>query len=461
MKILFVYKYEFIEPIGLMYLSSFLKKNRHDCYFIDVKFEKDVCKEVRKISPDIIAYSITTGKHKFYQELNQKLKKKFKFFSVFGGPHCTFFPEFIHEKGVDVVCRGEGEFPLLELVNNLEKKRDITKIKNLWLKIDGKLYKNEVRELIRDLDVLPFPDRELVNKYNHYKKMHRRSVSTGRGCPYSCTYCFNHSYNKLYKNKGIMVRRRSIENVIEELKFINKKYKPKRFNFIDDTFIINHNWVFEFCKVYKKEINMPFVVNVRVNLIDDKIVKALKYAGCVMVMYAIESGNDNIRNGILKKNISIEQMINAGNLFDKYGIKTIVQNMVGLPDETLNMAFETMMLNIKIKASYSWVSIFQPYPKTELCEYSKQKGYFDSNMDVFDESFFNTSVMKMKDIKKMERLRHLFSWGVSFPISIPLIKLLIKLPLNNFYQILWLFHKAWYYSFKVKGIDLSEFFIKE
>ena len=224
MKILFIYKCEFEEPLGIMYLSSFLKKHGHECYFLDLKFEKRFIEEVQKISPDIIGYSITTGKHKFYQKLNLELKKKLHFFSLFGGPHATFFPEFIYKQGVDAVCRGEGEFPFLELADSFEKGKDITKIKNIWVKVNGKVYKNEVRDLISDLDILPFSDRELLNKYAHYKKMHRRFILTGRGCPYNCTFCFNHSYKKLYKNKGKIIRKRSIGNVIEELKLIIKTF---------------------------------------------------------------------------------------------------------------------------------------------------------------------------------------------------------------------------------------------
>ncbi len=92
MKILFIYKYEYVEPLGIMALSAQIKKKGHEVYFIDLKFSKDYIKEIEQIKPDIIAYSITTGKHKFYKNLNLELKKKCKFFSVFGGPHCTFFP---------------------------------------------------------------------------------------------------------------------------------------------------------------------------------------------------------------------------------------------------------------------------------------------------------------------------------------------------------------------------------
>jgi len=461
MRILFVYSYDFIEPLGIMSLSSFLKKHGHDCRFIDIKFEKDLYKAVKEVSPEIIAYSVTTGKHKFYQKLNLDLKNNFKFFSVFGGPHCTFFPEFIYEEGLDALCVGEGEIAFLELAEGLQKGGDLTKIKNIWIKIEGKVYKNEVRNLIEDLDTLPFPDRELINNYNHYRKMHRRYILTGRGCPYNCTYCFNHAYNRLYNGKGGIVRKRSVENVLQELSFIKGKYRPSRFQFVDDTFILQEKWTLDFCKGYRERINLPFLANLRVNLVKESLVKALKDAQCITVVYAIESGNEHLRNNILKRGISESQILDASRLFNKYHLSTYVQNMVGLPDETLEMVFETLRLNIKCKPSFSWVSIFQPYPQTELCEYSKQKGYFNDAVDSFGETYYEKSVMKTKDINNIERLRHLFSLSVAFSISPAVLKMLIKLPLNGLYLFLWNLHRAWCYCFKVKWIDFSEFFVKD
>ncbi len=461
MKILFIYKYEFDEPLGILHLSGFLKKHGYDCHFIDIKFEKNFIEGIQKISPEIIAYSITTGKHKFYQKLNHDLKKKLNLFSFFGGHHCTFFPYFFYYEGVDAICRGEGEFPFLELADGLEKAKDITKIKNLWIKVNGRVYKNELRDLIEDLDMLPFPDRELLNKYNHYKKKLRRFILAGRGCPYQCSYCFNHSYNKLYQNKGKIVRKRSVDNVIKELKFIKRTYQPRRFQFVDDIFILDEKWVLDLCDAYKKDIAVPFIACVRVNLVREEIVKALKEAGCITVVYAIESGNDYIRNSILQRDISKKQIRVASNIFNKYKIRTFVQNMVGLPEETLDMAFETMLLNVQCKATWSWVSIFQPYPQTELCKYSQEKGYFSGDADLFDESYYYRSIMKMKDMKRIVRLRHLFSLGVAFPFFIPLIKILIRLPLGWCYIFLWNMHRIWGYCFKAKVVDLPELFIRE
>jgi len=153
--ILFIYKYEYVEHLGILYLSSYLKKKGHQVDFIDLMFTKDYISEINRIKPEVIAYSITTGKHTFYKKINIALKKKFDFFSIFGGPHCTFFPEFIKEKGVDAICKGEGELAFAELLERLENKEDIRSIPNIDVKINGKIYYNAVRDLVHDLDMLP------------------------------------------------------------------------------------------------------------------------------------------------------------------------------------------------------------------------------------------------------------------------------------------------------------------
>jgi radical SAM superfamily enzyme YgiQ (UPF0313 family) len=459
MKILFIYKYEFVEPLGILSLSSYLKKEGHNVQFIDLYFCRDYLSEIKKIKPDVIAYSVTTGKHKFYLNLNNVLKKELKFFALFGGPHCTFFPEFIKEKGVNAICRGEGELAAAEFLKKLEKKEDLRFIQNIDIKIKGKIYKNSLRNKIPNLDILPFVDRELTAKYSNYQNAHVRYVLTGRGCPYNCTYCFNHSYNKLYADKGKILRQRSVDNIIKELILVKKQNNPRRFQFIDDTFILNKKWVLEFCKKYKKEIKLPFICYARINLIDEEIIKALKNAGCITLLFAIESGNEFIRNTILKRNISEAQTLSAAKLCRKYKINLFTQNIVGLPGETIENVWETIKLNIQCQPSYAWASIFQPYPGTELCNYSVKKGYYRGNVRLIGQDYFTKSVMKLKDINKIERLHHLFPIAVNYPFLIPGIKILIKLPLNKIYYFFWNIHRAYSYFFKVKLIDFSELFI--
>lgn len=457
--ILFIYKYEYLEPLGIMSLAAFLKRHGHRCEFLDLAFEKQLSLKVKELDPDIIAYSITTGRHGFYRKLNLELKKANDFVSIFGGPHATFFPDFIQEEGVDVVCRGEGEGALLDLANALDGGQDFSTTPNLWVKAGHTIHRNPLRPLIADLDTLPFVDRGMVNKYEHYRKLHRRMVLTGRGCPFKCTYCFNHAYHNLYRGMGHIVRKRSVDHVISELKTILERDPPKRFQFVDDTFILDHQWCIEFCHRYSAEIRLPFIVYTRVNLVTEDIVRRLKSAGCITILYAIESGNDDIRNRVLKRNISRQQILDAARLFRKYDVRTYAQNMVGLPDETLASAMDTIELNIACRPDYAWNSIFQPYPMTDLWQYCEENGYLTG--ESIDETFYRKSVINIPHRRYVARLHHLFPLAATLPLIKTLLPVLLKLPLTRVYYYIWHLHRAYAYFFKVNWIDWSELFIRE
>lgn len=173
--------------MGIMSLSAVLKQKGHKVELLktqNLNF-KQIVEKVKDFSPDIFAYSIMTGEHNYYFDLNQNLKKKFKVFSIFGGPHPTFYPETIYKNGVDAVCLGEGEGAILELVENLAKKKSINKIRNLWIKDGNQIIKNPIRPLVENLDILPFPDREIIyNSSPEFKKYKSKFFFSGRGCPY-------------------------------------------------------------------------------------------------------------------------------------------------------------------------------------------------------------------------------------------------------------------------------------
>ncbi len=462
MKILFIYKYKDYEPLGMMTLSALLKSQGHQCVYIDTKFEVNIVKQVKNLAPDIIAYSILTGNHLYFRDINLKLKKSFKFLSIFGGPHCTLFPEFINEEGVDIISMGESEDALLELVNRLDSSENITNIPNLYVKQNGEIHKNEIAPLNINLDAIPFPDRDLVNVYAHYKKMSRRDVISLRGCPYQCTYCYNHAFKDIYKSKGKYVRQRSVDNVIAELKILKEKYQAKTFHFQDDLFTINKTWTLQFCERFKKEIGLKFEIQVRVNHIDEEIVIALKDAGCVWALYGIETGNIFIRKELLERDITDEQILQVTRLFRKHQIRTMSVNMLGLPEESFENTIETLNINIKCKPDYAWNSIYQPYPKTQLAQYSIEKGYFKGNENDFRESFlYGKSKLLTKDIKRIVRFHYLFSLAVAIPSLKGFFIFLTKFPFAKAYQVLFFMHRVFAALFSLKRIKLKEILVFE
>ncbi len=445
------------EYFGVVYIASLLKKHGHSCeVFIDGG-EKNLIESVIKYKPDIIGFPCTTGSHQWALKTNKKLKKKINFVSIFGGPHPTFFPEIIKNPSVDIISIGESEYSFLELVESLDQKKDISNIKNLWVKKDGKIYRNELRHLIQNLDDLPFPDREIYYKYPFLANNDTKTFISGRGCPYQCTFCFNHVNMKMYLGKGKYVRKRGVDNVIDEILDVKKKYGLKTLFFADDTFLIDKKWLKEFSIKYHKEVGLPFFCGARADQIDENVVKMLKYAGCYMATIGIESGNEYIRNSVYNKGVKNEQIIKAGRLFKKYSIKTRSTNIFCAPDETISRVWETVKINIEAKINCPFSSLFQPYPGTKITEYAYEKGYLDPNFDYNKLSalYFKNSVLKIKGKREMCNLHRFFYFAVKLPWAQPLIKILIKFPTTFIYD--WIFYIGFAHNYaKYKRMNLID-----
>lgn len=440
MKIAFIFKTNTIsDPLGIMYISAALKKAGHKTIIVCPKTE-NLTEKLKDFQPDILAYSITTGAHQYYLSLNKELKKQFKVYSVFGGPHTTFYPEIINEGGVDAICRGEGEEAFVEFVNKLEKKESVDKVKNFWIKKGNKIIKNPVRDLVENLDKLPFLDREIVyKKYEFFLNLKIKRFMASRGCPFDCTYCFNRHYNALYKNKGRIVRYRSVKNVIDEIKEVRSKYPLKVVKFVDDTFNLDKIWLKEFCEKYKKEVGLPFVCNIRADITTEEDARKLKEANCIMVYMGIESASERIRKEVLGRNVTNEQILNVCKLLKKYKIKIVTQNMLGIPSEKLKDSFDTILFNSKCKPDFPGFSIFQPYPNTVIADYAIKNGFFDGNFENLSNTFFNYTVLNYNP-KEKRYLENLYKFSIitaRYPYIAFLVKILIKFPRNKIYDIIY------------------------
>lgn len=427
----------FFENLGPMYLSAVLKKFGHK---VDMIIEKDIkiIKKIKQMKPDFVAFSCTTGSHIWAIKLSKKIKQiEPQIKIVMGGAHTTFFPEVIENENIDIICRGEGEKSLVELLNSYNKHDSWVNIPNLWIKEQGKIYKNKMDDLILNLDQLPFPDKEL------YPKSIGRNIIAGvitsRGCPYNCTFCFNNAFRKLVKEetgKGYFVRKRSIDNVLEELKILKKDYRPKMIQFRDENFTYDKDWLKEFCKIYAKEIAIPFTCQVQINEIDEKVCFSLKKAGVHCVFFGIESGNEFIRKNILKKMISNEAIIENAKLLKRFQIPFRTYNILGLPKETIKNAFETVRINQQIKTTYPWCSLLFPYRGTEIYNYFKKNECEEKKLS--DLEFFFPSSQLYKNKKEILVLHKLFILTVKIPRLTPLVKIIIKMGPNILFNFIFL-----------------------
>jgi len=406
--------------MGPMYISAALKAGGHECHMIIGNSAVDFLPQVRNLKPDLIAFSAMTGLHRWVLETIAFIKKNTDCRTIIGGPHPTFFPDIIYEKGVDIICRGEGEMAMVELADAIDSATDIHRILNLWVKKkDGEAIKNELRPLIQDLDSIPLADRQLYGTYPILNSGPVRPVITSRGCPFDCSFCFNHQMKRLYKGKGPYVRHRSPEAVIREIQALKETSTVKRIYFIDDTFVLNKKWLKAFLSLYGNKIQLPFHCLVRVSLLDQETVSEMKKNSCESVFFGIESGDESLRNDLLGKEISDENIRVGSTLLKKHKIKFRTYNMVGFPGETIAQAFKTVQINIDIKTDFPWCSIFFPYPGTRLGSYAIEKGYLsgDWSYDHAENSFHTTSPLLNPERDKLINLHKFFQTAVLFQIG--------------------------------------------
>jgi anaerobic magnesium-protoporphyrin IX monomethyl ester cyclase len=444
MRVLFVEKQIDYEPLGLLYLSSVLRRSGHEVR-LAIAADEDPVAVARAWQPGVVGYSVYTGSQTYYRDLNLRIKEAVPdVVSVFGGPHPTYFPEFIEEPGVDALCIGEGEGAILDLVEAVGAGRPRTGIKNWWFKRDGQVEYNPVRVLQDDLDLLPFPDRELLFEKDPFTRQSGiKHFITSRGCPYDCTYCFNHALAEIYRGKGKRLRQMSVGRVVEEVRWVQERYPVQFLVFLDDLFIVHTDWMRELAERFPREVGLPFFCNVRANLVTSEKMELLRQAGCVSVGMGLETGNPGLRNDLLKRNLSDEQIVEASGLVREAGMQLLTTNMLGLPGGSLENDFETLALNHVCKPAYANGFLYQPYPRTELGDYAREHGHVEGSLDDIDPSAWERSVLRFSspaEKRQIENLNKLFALAVEWPWLASLVWRLIKLPPNPLFR---LAYKLW------------------
>jgi radical SAM superfamily enzyme YgiQ (UPF0313 family) len=380
--------------LGICYLSAYLKGEGHRTSLIHLVAppgREELLERVKSEKPDLLAVSSTSHMFPHVRLWLSWLREDMDIFTICGGVHPTIDPEgALGEEGLDAICLGEGEEALAELCDALQEGRDPTNIRSLWFKKDGKIIRNPIRPLIEDLDRLPLPDRSIFDPALFCEQQHERgTLMASRGCPYNCTYCSNHVQRSIYPNRKRYVRFRSVDNVMAEISQIVEADRESRLRYIrfdDDILTIDRNWFGELMDRYSREIDLPFICNSRVNLLDEEVVRMLAEAGCSVVCMGIESGNEKMRREVLRRNMSDADIVEAFHLCRRYGIKTVATNMASLPGEDLPALLDTIRLNARARPDCMQVSTYNPFPNTRLYQICEERGCLtDRHVDtIFD-----------------------------------------------------------------------------
>lgn len=421
-KILFLIENCSIEPLGIMYLSSIIKKEGYTTKLHNYTSDTEMFIEISKYKPDFLCVSMTTGNHVNLLKRITTIKQVYQdIIVIVGGAHPTYFPKVQEEKYIDYIIRGEAEQSFPSLLKRISLKENI---------IDKDA---SILDLSKNLDDIPFPDRDFAYTVNIFRNNTMRNVMTGRGCPYTCTYCYNSALKNVYKGQSL-VRYRTPRNVINECKEIISKYPTKMIFFADDEFSLKLDRLEEVCSLYKKEINIPFHCQTRIDVLNEERIKILSNSGCRSLTFAIESGSERIRK-LLKRNMSNDDIILKCKLLYKYNIKFRTENMIGLPEETFEEAINTLRLNISVKPTYAWCSLYQPYPGTELGNYCIKEKLLGKSINDLKTMFSEDTSLafSLEESNKIKKLQRLFSLFVSFPFLFRVSTILLRLNLLSIY----------------------------
>jgi len=428
------------ELLGPMYLSAMLKAGGHQCDILVEPFEND-CIVQKALSqnppPDLIAFSCLSTDYYWALRKAAVIKNRSEIRVLLGGTQITLNPEIvINNPQIDLICLGEGEFPILELAEALDQGEDFSTIPNLWVKTNNSVRRNELRNLVDRLDLLPFPDRRLYRKYRFFERYARRPLQIGRGCPFNCSYCHNEAKKILFAGKGRYVRSRSVENVLAEIDHLQEECSPHVLHFVDDSFGANQEWLTAFLPQLADRVPSRPVLyaNTRADLVNDALCRALSDYGRdrIRLRFAVECADEAFRQRILNKKIRDSDLLQAADLLHRYRIPFVTYNMVGLPGETPEMALNTLELNLRLKPTSAICFVFQPFAGTRLAEYAVENEYVSreaierNGEDDFTAFFHSRSILRQDGIRQIENIHRVFGFVVWFPFLFRVIKTLTK-----------------------------------
>ena len=402
-------------PLGLAYVTAVVQK-KNDAVFLDASAEgfedvrkignyyysglskEEIVERVREIAPDVICMSITfTFNSTNALDVLREIKRNFpNVLTVVGGAHVTVKPEeVLKDDSVDFVVVGEGEKTVDELLDCIAAKGDISKIKGIGYKENGRIVMNEARGLIMNLDELPFPVLELMplDIYSRAEKRGRSSrplytyndrwtsIITSRGCPMNCIFC------SIHLSMGRLFRPRSPENVIAEIERDYKQFGIRHFNLEDDNMTLDKARFGRICDlIVERGLKITWAApnGIRADRVDEELIRKMKASGCKRVFVAPESGSQRVLDEIIDKRMKLADVEKAVEMLSRNGIKVDMSFILGFPGETKEEMWETVAFAKKLKqkgAADAGFNIATPLYGTRLYDEVVRNGYFDPNTD--------------------------------------------------------------------------------
>jgi anaerobic magnesium-protoporphyrin IX monomethyl ester cyclase len=361
---------------------------------------KEIEKQITDFNPDVVGITTMTSKFPMAMrvaEIAKTLNPDIRV--VVGGHHASIFAErIVEDKRVDFAVFGEGELTFLELINRLcDPKPDFSRINGLIYKNGAGIAVNEPRQLLGNLDILPIADRDLIVNDGFFSE---NNIMTSRGCPFNCSYC---GAQVIWKRK---VRRRSVPNVMREVRYLLGRSVSRSINFWDDSFTCDRGYTAHITEELQKIDGLNFSCITRLDLVDSQILSQLKKAGCSQILFGVESGNDDILRRIDKK-MNREFIKQKTGLVDAAGIPWLGFFIMGYPGETRHNILETLDFMKELNPAFAEINIFNPLPGTKIWNDLEQDGAVSSDMDfskysqASTENYFTDGSMSKEEFREL------------------------------------------------------------
>lgn len=430
MKILFIFpnfNASYCWSPAIQILSAVLKREGHETFLIHINdkyaFPNDkliIAKEVQKINPDLIGFTGTSFDFPRINEICKAIKKTYNCPIILGGIHATIKPDDLQNSNFDAFCIGEGEKPFLELVKRMENKSGYLDVGSFWFKDNGNIIKNNTMDIIEDLNELPFNDWEVMDTRNLLLKRYKRlSIMISRGCPFQCSFCINQIFKKIKGLKNY-TRFRNVDNAIAELKYLADKFDIEIFHFDDDMFLANKQWLSSFTERYREEIYskyaIKYTIEARADTVTEDNIKLLKDSGCYEIRLGVETGDEHLRNGLLNKNLSDDNIIKTFDLCNKYDLKPSAFFMFGIPRESEASMAKTIEMIARIKPYLVRPTFYVPIYGTPLYEYCRDNNLMKEKPP---NNQFSEAALKYENITEDALYRYsiLLPWYVNLRLG--------------------------------------------
>jgi len=371
---------------------------------IDLNVEENLWKKLNE-KWDIVGISADTSRYPIALKIASQIKKYYHYPIVTGGPHVSFFEKETLSTGVvDYVARGEGEYTTLNLLNTLKKGKNPSTVKGITFMKNGNLIKTISAPNIENLDKLPFPARELLpmDKYRKliFQKKPITTLVTSRGCPFNCYFCSSSQFF------GLKWRTRSIENILNEIEHLIKRFDYHRFAFMDDNFTLNPQRVIQISKeIINRKLNIKWWAFSRVDelLKNEKMISSMAKSGCRMLFLGIESVSQKILDSYNKK-INANDSLKAVKLLEKYGISTWGSFIIGGLEETKKMILNTIKFSKLLNPETVQFSILTPFPGTRLYQDALRAKIITKKVWQYFDGAHSTMKTKYLNPKEIQRL---------------------------------------------------------